>query len=176
MDPCADASRGCAVIMLEAMVDGKTITEEEASVPGWIDAIRRREKSSTTTTGRQPAPALAPCSRLDRFRSLRLSASSPSAVTDLSVWAENILADVRTVASTIQAAPHFTTADSCLLHLWGAYNAVHRRWQAQKHYRRLRLRLARLALDMEECCSSLPQQQWGQTRDCMAGNLGLRDT
>ncbi|KAL3206528.1 hypothetical protein MRX96_039999 [Rhipicephalus microplus] len=52
MDPCADASRGCAVIMPEAMVDGETITEEEASAPGWIDAFRRREKSSTTTTGR----------------------------------------------------------------------------------------------------------------------------
>ncbi|KAH8037374.1 hypothetical protein HPB51_009929 [Rhipicephalus microplus] len=34
------------------MVDGETITEEEASRPGWIDAIRRRPKSSTTTTGK----------------------------------------------------------------------------------------------------------------------------
>ncbi|KAH8021256.1 hypothetical protein HPB51_013931 [Rhipicephalus microplus] len=31
------------------MVDGETITEEEASAPGWIDAIRRQAKSSTTT-------------------------------------------------------------------------------------------------------------------------------
>ncbi|KAL1474370.1 hypothetical protein MTO96_038025 [Rhipicephalus appendiculatus] len=57
-----------------------------------------------------------------------------------------------------------------------AYHAVHRRWQAQKHNRRLRLRLARLASDMEEHCSSLLRQQWGQTCDRMAGNLGLRDT
>ncbi|KAL3218289.1 hypothetical protein MRX96_031617 [Rhipicephalus microplus] len=42
--------------MLEAMVDGETITEEEASAPGWIEAIRRRAKSSTTTTGK-PARA-----------------------------------------------------------------------------------------------------------------------
>ncbi|KAL3241477.1 hypothetical protein MRX96_002587 [Rhipicephalus microplus] len=55
-DPCAGASRPCAVIMPEAMVDGETITEEEASAPGWIDAIRRRAKSSTTTTGK-PAGA-----------------------------------------------------------------------------------------------------------------------
>ncbi|KAL3218176.1 hypothetical protein MRX96_031707 [Rhipicephalus microplus] len=34
------------------MVDGETITEEEASAPGWIDGIRRRAKSSTTTTGK----------------------------------------------------------------------------------------------------------------------------
>ncbi|KAL3201374.1 hypothetical protein MRX96_042925 [Rhipicephalus microplus] len=55
-DPCAGASRPCAVIMPEAMVDGETITEEEASAPGWIDAIRPRAKSSTTTTGK-PAGA-----------------------------------------------------------------------------------------------------------------------
>ncbi|KAL3226313.1 hypothetical protein MRX96_025213 [Rhipicephalus microplus] len=42
--------------MSEAIVDGETITEEEASAPGWIDAIRRRAKSSTTTTGK-PAGA-----------------------------------------------------------------------------------------------------------------------
>ncbi|KAH7967010.1 hypothetical protein HPB49_021311 [Dermacentor silvarum] len=29
---------------------------------------------------------------------------------------------------------------------------------------------------MEDHCSSLPRQQWGQTCDRMAGNLGLRDT
>ncbi|KAH8019325.1 hypothetical protein HPB51_018936 [Rhipicephalus microplus] len=34
------------------MVDGEMITEEEASAPGWIDAIRRRAKPSTTTTGK----------------------------------------------------------------------------------------------------------------------------
>ncbi|KAH7971566.1 hypothetical protein HPB51_027091 [Rhipicephalus microplus] len=34
------------------MMDGETITEEEASAPGWIDAIRRRAQSSTTTTGK----------------------------------------------------------------------------------------------------------------------------
>ncbi|KAL3244558.1 hypothetical protein MRX96_047165 [Rhipicephalus microplus] len=45
--------------MPEAMVDGETITEEEASAPGWIDAIRRRGKSSTTTTGKLAADAQA---------------------------------------------------------------------------------------------------------------------
>ncbi|KAH7980672.1 hypothetical protein HPB49_018148 [Dermacentor silvarum] len=74
------------------------------------------------------------------------------------------------------SAPHSTTADSRLLHLWEAYHAVHRRWQAQKHNRRLRLRLARLASDIEEHCSSLLRQHWGQTCYRMAGNLGLRDT
>ncbi|KAH7964319.1 hypothetical protein HPB51_024610 [Rhipicephalus microplus] len=39
------------------MVEGETITEEEASAPGWIDAIRRRAKSSTTTTTGKPAGA-----------------------------------------------------------------------------------------------------------------------
>ncbi|KAL3190886.1 hypothetical protein MRX96_019133 [Rhipicephalus microplus] len=38
--------------MPEAMVDGEMITEEEAIAPGWIDAIRRRAKPSTTTTGK----------------------------------------------------------------------------------------------------------------------------
>ncbi|KAH8035407.1 hypothetical protein HPB51_005131 [Rhipicephalus microplus] len=38
------------------MVERETITEEEASAPGWIDAIRRRAKFSTTTTGK-PAGA-----------------------------------------------------------------------------------------------------------------------
>ncbi|KAL3228661.1 hypothetical protein MRX96_023793 [Rhipicephalus microplus] len=42
--------------MPEAMVERETITEEEASAPGWIDAIRRRAKFSTTTTGK-PAGA-----------------------------------------------------------------------------------------------------------------------
>ncbi|KAH7945299.1 hypothetical protein HPB49_009224 [Dermacentor silvarum] len=69
--------------------------------------------------------------------------------------------------------------DSRLLHLWEAYNTVHHRWQAQKHNRRLRRRLARLASDMEEHCSSLLRQQWGQTCDRMAGNTdflaALRD-
>ncbi|KAH6938577.1 hypothetical protein HPB50_010887 [Hyalomma asiaticum] len=111
----------------------------------------------------------------DRFRSIRLSTSS-SPITDLSAWTETILADVRTATSILPAAPHSTTADSRLLHLWEAYHAMHRRWQAQKHSRRLRLRLARLASDMEEHCSSLLRQQWGQTCDRMAGNLGLRDT
>ncbi|KAH7985296.1 hypothetical protein HPB49_026506 [Dermacentor silvarum] len=37
-------------------------------------------------------------------------------------------------------------------------------------------RWARLASDMEEHCSSLLRQQWGQTYNRMAGNLGLRDT
>ncbi|KAH7978707.1 hypothetical protein HPB49_006404 [Dermacentor silvarum] len=57
-----------------------------------------------------------------------------------------------------------------LLHLWEAYHAIHRQWQAQKHNRCLHLRLARLASDMEEYCSSLLRQQWGQTCDRMAGN------
>ncbi|KAL1416402.1 hypothetical protein MTO96_027965 [Rhipicephalus appendiculatus] len=112
----------------------------------------------------------------DRFRSIRLSTSSSSPITDLSAWTETILADVRTATSTLPAAPHSTTADSRLLHLWEAYHAVHRRWQAQKHNRHRRLRLARLASDMDEHCSSLLRQQWGQTCDRMAGNLGLRDT
>ncbi|KAH7953744.1 hypothetical protein HPB49_011818 [Dermacentor silvarum] len=47
---------------------------------------------------------------------------------------------------------------------------------AQKHNRRLRLRLARLTSDIEEHCSSLLRQQWGQTSDHMTGNLGLHDT
>ncbi|KAH7954229.1 hypothetical protein HPB49_016787 [Dermacentor silvarum] len=72
-------------------------------------------------------------------------------------------------------APTPTPSDSRLLHLWEAYHAVHRRWQAQKHNRRLRLRLARLASDMEEHCSSLLRQQWGQTCDRMAGNLEFRN-
>ncbi|KAH8024485.1 hypothetical protein HPB51_025112 [Rhipicephalus microplus] len=38
------------------MVNGERITEGEASAPGWIDAIRRRAKSLTTTTGK-PAGA-----------------------------------------------------------------------------------------------------------------------
>ncbi|KAL3202267.1 hypothetical protein MRX96_042590 [Rhipicephalus microplus] len=67
-------------------------------------------------------------------------------------------------------------ADSRLLHLWQAYHVVHHRLQAQKHNRHLRLCLARLALDMEEQCSSLLREQWGQTCDRMAGNLALRDT
>ncbi|XP_049520575.1 xyloside xylosyltransferase 1-like [Dermacentor silvarum] len=45
--------------MPEAMVEGGAITQEEASAPGWIEAIRRRATSSTTITGSQPAPALA---------------------------------------------------------------------------------------------------------------------
>ncbi|KAH7972139.1 hypothetical protein HPB52_007827 [Rhipicephalus sanguineus] len=112
----------------------------------------------------------------DRFRSICPSNSSSSAITDLSAWTETPLADVRTDTSTIPAAPHSTTADSRLLHLWEAYHAVHRRWQTQKHNLRLRLHLAGLASEMEEHCSSLLRQQWGQTCERMAGNLGLRDT
>ncbi|KAH7955998.1 hypothetical protein HPB52_005489 [Rhipicephalus sanguineus] len=125
-----------------------------------------------------PAPTPTPPGIVDwdRFRSIRLTNSSSSAITDLSAWTETLLADVRTATSTIPAAPHSSTADSRLLHLWEAYHAVHRRWQTQKHNRRLRLRLARLASEMEEHCSSFLRQQWGQTCDRMAGNLGLRDT
>ncbi|KAH7959965.1 hypothetical protein HPB49_015597 [Dermacentor silvarum] len=112
----------------------------------------------------------------DRFRSTRLSTSSSAPITDLSAWTETLLADIHAATSTLPAAPHSTTADSRLLHLWEAYHAVHRRWQAQKHNRRRRLRLAGLASDMEEHYSSLLRQQWGQTCDRMAGNLGLRDT
>ncbi|KAH7973709.1 hypothetical protein HPB49_004060 [Dermacentor silvarum] len=42
--------------MPEAMVEGELITQEEASAPGWIEAIRRRATSSTTTTSK-PAGA-----------------------------------------------------------------------------------------------------------------------
>ncbi|KAL1486981.1 hypothetical protein MTO96_031137 [Rhipicephalus appendiculatus] len=75
--------------MPEAMVDGETITDEEASAPGWIDAIRRRAKSSTTTTGK-PAGArigalrtgaatrVAAASRLPRCqRIITVSSSAP---------------------------------------------------------------------------------------------------
>ncbi|KAH8037576.1 hypothetical protein HPB51_014891 [Rhipicephalus microplus] len=79
-------------------------------------------------------------------------------------------------SNTIPAAPHSPMADGRLLQIWEAYHAVHRRWQTQKHNRHLRLRLARLALDMEEHCSSLLRQQWGQTCGRMAGNLGLCNT
>ncbi|KAH7949287.1 hypothetical protein HPB49_007282 [Dermacentor silvarum] len=112
----------------------------------------------------------------DRFRSTRLSTSSSAPITDLFAWTETLLADVHAATSTLPAAPHSNTADSRLLHLWEAYHAVHHRWQAQKHNRRLRLRLARLASDIEEHCSSLLRQQWGQTCNRMAGNLGLRET
>ncbi|KAH7980914.1 hypothetical protein HPB49_020056 [Dermacentor silvarum] len=123
-----------------------------------------------------PAPTPTPTVDWDRFRSTRLSSSSSAPITDLSAWTETLLADVHAATSTLPAAPHSTTADSRLLHLCEAYHAVHRRWQAQKHNRRLRLRLARLASDMKEHCSSLLRQQWGQTCNRIAGNLGLRDT
>ncbi|KAH7943185.1 hypothetical protein HPB52_006230 [Rhipicephalus sanguineus] len=42
--------------MSEAMVEGEPITHGEASAPGWIDAIRCRATSSTTTTAK-PAGA-----------------------------------------------------------------------------------------------------------------------
>ncbi|KAL3214701.1 hypothetical protein MRX96_051439 [Rhipicephalus microplus] len=67
-------------------------------------------------------------------------------------------------SNTFPAAPHSTMADGRLLQIWEAYHAVHCRWQAQKHNHHLHLRLARLALDMEEHCSSLLRQKWGQTR------------
>ncbi|KAH7979841.1 hypothetical protein HPB49_011573 [Dermacentor silvarum] len=111
-----------------------------------------------------------------RFRSTRLSTSSSAPIADLSAWTETLLADVHAATSTLPAAPHYTTADSRLLHLWEAYHAVHHRWQARKHNRCMRLRLARLASEMEEHCSSLLRQQWGHTCDRMAGTLGLRDT
>ncbi|KAH7984887.1 hypothetical protein HPB49_025664 [Dermacentor silvarum] len=95
---------------------------------------------------------------------------------NLSAWTETVLADVHAATSTLPAAPYSTTAGSRKLHLWETYHAVHRRWPPRKHNRHLYLRLARLASDMEEHCSSLLRQEWGQTCDRMAGNLGLRDT
>ncbi|KAH8022569.1 hypothetical protein HPB51_000263 [Rhipicephalus microplus] len=76
----------------------------------------------------------------------------------------------------VKTAPHSTTTDSRVLRLWEAYHALYRRWQVQKYNRHLRLPLARRAFDTEKHCSSLLRQQWGQTCDRMAGNLGLRDT
>ncbi|KAH7950645.1 hypothetical protein HPB51_028330 [Rhipicephalus microplus] len=96
--------------------------------------------------------------------------------TDLSVWTETILADVRTAISTLPAAPHSTTADSRLLHLWKATQRSTADGRPRNIIAACASFLARLALDMEEHCSSVLQQQWGQTCDRMAGNLGLRDT
>ncbi|KAL1474924.1 hypothetical protein MTO96_037661 [Rhipicephalus appendiculatus] len=59
--------------MPEAMVDGETITDEEASASGWIDAIRRRAKSSTTTTGK---PAGARIGALRTGAATRVAAAS----------------------------------------------------------------------------------------------------
>ncbi|KAH7958820.1 hypothetical protein HPB49_005435 [Dermacentor silvarum] len=106
----------------------------------------------------------------------RTSRSPPPSLRHLPQLRPTLLADVRAATSTLPAAPNSTTAASRLLHLWEANHLVHRRWQAQKHNRLLRLRLARLASDMEEHCSSLLRQQWGLTCDRMAGKLGLRDT
>ncbi|XP_070377353.1 uncharacterized protein [Dermacentor albipictus] len=110
----------------------------------------------------------------DRFRQSRQQAST--SISDLSQWTTNLLQDVSSATSTVPTPPHSYTADSRLLHLWEAYHSLHRRWLSQKHNRSLRLRLARLAMDMEEHCSSLTRQQWGQTCERMAGSLGLRDT
>ncbi|KAL1467694.1 hypothetical protein MTO96_042002 [Rhipicephalus appendiculatus] len=59
--------------MPEAMVDGETITPAEASAPGWIDAIRRRATSSTTTTGK---PAGARIGALRSGAATRVAAAS----------------------------------------------------------------------------------------------------
>ncbi|XP_070378183.1 uncharacterized protein [Dermacentor albipictus] len=110
----------------------------------------------------------------DRFRHSRQQAST--SISDLSQWTTTLLQDVSYATSTVSTPPHSYTADSRLLHLWEAYHSLHRHWLSQKHNRSLRLRLARLAMDMEEHCSSLTRQQWGQTCERMAGSLGLRDT
>ncbi|KAL1420613.1 hypothetical protein MTO96_004493 [Rhipicephalus appendiculatus] len=56
------------------MVDGETITHEEASALGWIDAIRRRATSSATTTGN---PAGARSGALRTGAAMRVAAGSP---------------------------------------------------------------------------------------------------
>ncbi|KAL3229437.1 hypothetical protein MRX96_048545 [Rhipicephalus microplus] len=105
-----------------------------------------------------------------------LCKEDPVTGSHLSVWTETILADVRTATSTLPAAPHSTTADSRLLHLWEAIQRSTADGRPRNIIAACASFLARLALDMEEHCSSLLQQQWGQTCDCMAGNLGLCDT
>ncbi|KAH7967843.1 hypothetical protein HPB52_002914 [Rhipicephalus sanguineus] len=59
--------------MPEAMVEGEPITHEEASAPGWIDAIRRRATSSTTTTSK---PAGASVGALRTGAASRVAAAS----------------------------------------------------------------------------------------------------
>ncbi|KAH7946882.1 hypothetical protein HPB52_005644 [Rhipicephalus sanguineus] len=59
--------------MPEAMVEGEPITHEEASAPGWIDAIGRRAISSATTTGK---PAGASIGALRTGAATRVAAAS----------------------------------------------------------------------------------------------------
>ncbi|KAH7968186.1 hypothetical protein HPB52_006437 [Rhipicephalus sanguineus] len=95
------------------------------------------------------------------FRTVHISSSkSFPAVAEASLFVLNVYSLTKAASASL------------LLVLCKALSCAGRNALAQKHNRSLLLRLARLASDMEEHCSSLLRQQWGQICDRMAGNLG----
>lgn len=69
-----------------------------------------------------------------------------------------------------------TTVDSKLLHMWEAKQSLLKRWKRQRFNRKLRLRIAKLDLQIQEYATQLACQQWGQVCESMHDNLDNKRT
>ncbi|KAH7976312.1 hypothetical protein HPB52_011734 [Rhipicephalus sanguineus] len=60
--------------------------------------------------------------------------------------------------------------------MWDAHASLLRRWQKQRHNKKLRRRMQSFSYEIERHSTYLARQQWGQLCSGLTGQLGNRKT
>ncbi|KAL1481413.1 hypothetical protein MTO96_034479, partial [Rhipicephalus appendiculatus] len=128
-----------------------------------------------TSAGKKVTNALARITEWPKFREVRES-EAPNSITNLKEWTASLNDHVRRTTRESRAADETPATDSRLLHMWDAHASLLRRWQKQRHNKKLRRRMQALSDEIERHSAYLARQQWGQLCNGLNGQLGNNKT
>ncbi|KAH7976796.1 hypothetical protein HPB52_019727 [Rhipicephalus sanguineus] len=128
-----------------------------------------------TSAGKKAANAIARITEWPKFREVRES-EAPDSITNLKEWTASLNDHVRRTTRESRAADETPATDSRLLHIWDAHASLLRRWQKQRHNKKLRRRMQSLSYEIERHSTYLARQQWGQLCSGLKGKLGNKKT
>ncbi|XP_070382459.1 uncharacterized protein [Dermacentor albipictus] len=123
----------------------------------------------------KPRPHTTRYTDWDAFRARRLHSATPD-IEDLSMWTDQLLADLDGVTASIPTTEDHPAIDSRLAHLLAARTSLTNRWHKQRHNRRLRCRIAYLDREIEHHTTVLARQQWEQLCSGISGQLGCKQS
>ncbi|XP_050033177.1 uncharacterized protein [Dermacentor andersoni] len=123
----------------------------------------------------KPRPHATRYTDWDALRARRLHSAAPD-IEDISMWTDQLLADLDGVTTSIPTTEDHPAIDSRLAHLLAARTSLTNRWHKQRHNRRLRRRIAYLDREIEHHTTVLARQQWEQLCSGISGQLGCKQS
>lgn len=97
-------------------------------------------------------------------------------ILDIEQWVDQLKDDALRYTTTLPEEAQMQEIDAKLLHMWTAKSSLLRRWRGQRYNRKLRRRIAKLDLEIQDYAEQLAQQQWGQKCESLSGRLSNKRT